>query len=410
MDQLFEELSDADFKIFPHGSGSTIRLVAPNGELRFVSKNATLPTTVKNLRRWAQRNGLPRPEDVKKIEEATEEPVVPAPNPSMMPSRNRVAEPAVERIVPEETPIPEVAPSAVGPVLPEGHPALPAPGVRIFPKAGDGVWEEPDRPIDPDMASHMLEYNHENRPPQMRLVESWARTMRENGWVEDIGDPIRFSNTGRLLDGQKRLMAVEKSGRAIRFNVITGLPDSSQDVMDSGQHRSVADQLKINGYKNAMIIASSARMLWLWEHGALISNLPTPSNIEVLDYILTLSNGDHSIEDSAHVAAGSQARQFIAPSVVAGCHYRMSLVDSKAASEFFDYLDHGANMPLRSPILALRDTMTRRVGGRDRRPNQAQQVYLVCRAWTLWRKGAQASKMQLPPKGSLSMSQISLIS
>lgn len=448
--RLLDDLKDAEgFEVIPH-DGTRYRVFAPDGNLTFVSTNRSNGTALANTLGWAKRHGydpdapkgsktVPPPADPRTLRrrpvagiaspfefappKASKTPVDEAPEPVSEPATVQVEAPATVEVT-----VPETAPEAPAPAsttpepalvveepklaregqgradirLPAGHPALPAPRAILL-KKGPGVWQE-DRTVDPPTAERFLEYNQDNRLPNKRLIDSWARTMLEGGWVEEIGDPIRFADTGKLLDGQKRLMAVIKSGVPLRFSIITGLPESAQDVMDTGQKRSVSDQLKINGYKNFMIVAASSRLLWLWENGALISGDPAPSNVEQLDFILTLSGEGHSIETSSTVAAGSGAQRIIAPSVLAACHYRMSQADAGAAEIFFKQLSTGAIPSETSPILALRETMRRR---RDLKQNvtQAEQVFFVARAWTLWRRGAQVSKLQFP-KERLTMQHI----
>lgn len=420
MSHLLESMRAAGFVITPH-NGNRYGVAAPDGDLTFMSSKGSTSSALRNARAWAYRHGLPRPDARPASPEPSPEPsperaVVNGggrPSPASMPGARRSLRPQpvpAQPVPAERDPAPAVPVSSVramGPNLPAGHPALPAAGGHLVPK-GSGVWVEVGRPVSPEIARSMLEYNIDNRPIVDRLVDSWSRTMVSGGWVEAIGDPIRFASTGKLLDGQKRLKAVVKSGVTVKFDVVTGLSESSQDVMDSGQHRSPADQLKINGIKNHMVVAAAVRLLWLWDRDALISNNPAPSNAEQLDYFLELTGATSSIEESAAVASTSGAKRWISPSVIAACHYRMVRADGQAAMDFFEKLGSGANLPVNSPILALRETMRlRREAGK--KLTQAQQVYLVGRAWTLWRKGGSASRLPLP-KSSLTMAHIPFIS
>ncbi len=379
--QLVADLESEGF-VFSRRKNSRLRVIAPDGSQTFWGTRVKDARTISNALAWADRHRVA----------PKEEPVSPS-----TPPRREVPVPTP----PPARPAPPASPSrpnggalrALGPNLPPNHPAMPE--GDVFP-LGDGVWLEPRRLVSPELAAAMLKYNRENRNPAARVVGGYGRNMADGAFYDKQGDPIRFANTGKLLDGQQRLQGVVASNVATYFVVITGLPESSQDTMDTGRRRTVADQLRINQFSNPLVVAAAARLLWLWDHSALISGLPAPTNPEVLTYVMEHSSGPVTLESSA--TAVSSAKSIVGQmSVATALHYKMALVDPQAAADFWTSLVVGANLAINSPILALRNTLTRRKA--EGTVKQAEQVFLIARAWTLWRRGVPITRMQLPKNG-----------
>lgn len=284
--------------------------------------------------------------------------------------------------------------------LPPNHPARPV--GDVFP-LGDGVWLEPRRQVTPELADQWLQFNVENRNAAARIVGGYVRNMSAGQFYDKQGDPIRFAVSGKLLDGQQRLMSVRDSGVSVYFVVITGLPEEAQQTMDTGRRRTVSDQLKIGGVHLPEVVSAAARFLWQWDQGSLLSNIPSPTNSEVLDYVVKHTGrpeGEPSLEASSLIA--QRVRRVIRrQSVSAALHYRMSLVDQEAAEEFWLQVETGAIPDSRSPVLALRETLRNRMVERTL-TRQVDWAYLVARAWWLWRRDLKTSRLQFP-KGGLTM-------
>lgn len=290
-----------------------------------------------------------------------------------------------------------------GCVLPKEHPAYPSDGAVVT-HLGGKVWIESPREIDSDLAVDLLEHNPLNRNLSERTVKAYARDMAEGRW-EQTGDAIRFADTGRLLDGQHRLWAVIESGAPLTVPIITGLPESSQDHMDIGRRRTAGDQLKLSGYSHYNAVASAARILWMWNHNALFSNVPSPSSPEILEHVHALAETGLTLDEAAAIT-NNLKKLMRSHSVLTACYHRAWNVDASATREFFSALETGADLVGDSPILALRNGLLRRLASPIRAGNglatQAEYVYLLARAWTLWRAGQGTTKIVMP-KGGLNM-------
>jgi len=110
--------------------------------------------------------------------------------------------------------------------------------------------------------------------------------MANGRWLQN-GETIKFDESGKLLDGQKRLHAVIKADVRIPFLVVRGLKSESQATMDIGQIRTVGNQLKIMGIGNCDAMAGAGVSLWRYEnHPDKVwgSNL-RPSKPEQIDFV-----------------------------------------------------------------------------------------------------------------------------
>lgn len=100
--------------------------------------------------------------------------------------------------------------------------------------------------VTPDIARHLIETsNRENRKVKPNVVKRYARLMAEGDW-RFSPETISISKTGRLLNGQHRMLAVIESGVTCRFLFATGFDDEIFGVLDRGAVRTRADALKID--------------------------------------------------------------------------------------------------------------------------------------------------------------------
>src|SRR5690242_16345038 len=113
--------------------------------------------------------------------------------------------------------------------------------------------------VDPEMAQRWLGNNPSNRNIRENLVDSYARDMAASRW-EMTGEPIKFDQKDRLLDGQHRLKAVIKAGVAVQMMVVRGLDPRAQLVMDSGSRRTAADALQMDGRDHSVFLSAGARV------------------------------------------------------------------------------------------------------------------------------------------------------
>ncbi len=110
--------------------------------------------------------------------------------------------------------------------------------------------------ITPETAKEYLKHNKQNRPLKPRVVETYAKDMRNGKWQLNP-EGIGFYENGDLFDGQHRLTAIMKADTAVQMVVIRGVPDGTT-MCDRGVNRTSADILHMNGIKSG--VATNAGM------------------------------------------------------------------------------------------------------------------------------------------------------
>lgn len=111
--------------------------------------------------------------------------------------------------------------------------------------------------VTPQMAKNWLSVNTINRNLNKRLVNHYARQMKEGLW-ELTGEPLIFSS-GKLLDGQHRLSALIQANVEIYFLCVFNINEDTFKVMNTGKSRSASEIFDISGIKNYVNVSSGIR-------------------------------------------------------------------------------------------------------------------------------------------------------
>jgi hypothetical protein len=114
--------------------------------------------------------------------------------------------------------------------------------------------------ITPIMADEYLKLNTRNRKVSKASVAFLVNEIIKGNW-EFNGIPIIFGDSGLLLDGQHRLLAISQTGTSKKFSVVRGVKDSAFKTIDSGRARTGADALSVERVANSAILAASIRKI-----------------------------------------------------------------------------------------------------------------------------------------------------
>ncbi len=245
--------------------------------------------------------------------------------------------------------------------------------------------------IGPAEAQDLLDkHNPRNRTWSPKTFSKYVRAIEANDW-QFVGDPIRIDVDGNLIDGQHRLRAVVETGATLEFVVIRGLATETQRYMDAGRGRSAADQLKIEGMASAPLAASIATCAMRWERGDILAQYLKFSPFEVVDW--TESHLD-IVEAAVTTAQRVRGAIGATPSLIGGAFIEGLHAAPQTGPAFFEGLITGAELGPGSPVLALRDSISR--GKRDRTLYRTTELFYIVKAWNHWRLGKSISKLQLP--------------
>jgi hypothetical protein len=232
--------------------------------------------------------------------------------------------------------------------------------------------------VTPALAKKWLTQNAENnRRPKWSKIPGYARDMKHGDWNSDSGETIKFDTAGTLIDGQNRLMAVILADVPIEFDVAYNVPTEAMQVIDSGASRGAGDSMRIAGATDRMRSAAIVRWAIMWDAGIYLGtgSKLSPTRSEVIN---RYREDPERFNAAATRATDCQNRGLGtgAPSGVA--YYLFSRIDGEATHAFFDQYVSGANLPIFSPILALRNKMARLRTDRLTRP---EQLGYFIRAW-----------------------------
>lgn len=237
--------------------------------------------------------------------------------------------------------------------------------------------------ITPELASQYLASNPRNRIVRKPRVAQYARDMRAGKWRPDAGETIKFNGTS-ILDGQHRLLACVKSGTSFWTFVVREVSISAHHVIDTGLPRSMADEMRWQGIKDASNSAAILNLLWRVEQNSAIdASNPTRSELvpllhETRDLLLTAASRSRSAWVATRVPTSSLGVVYM----------RMDRIGwGNLTDEWFDHLILGTGYQERDPALLLRNYAMRVKGTTNIRPNQLEWLAITVKATNLWLTG-----------------------
>lgn len=250
--------------------------------------------------------------------------------------------------------------------------------------------------ISPIQARKWLAENPRNRRIKQNRVDELADAIRRGEWHFD-GSPIRFSTSGRLLDGQHRLLAISEAGLPVKALIVKNLPEEVQRVMDTGARRSFADNLQIDGESNSNVLGSATSILWRYENDAFgrkgFRRHPTYDQLyDVLGRYTELRRS---------VSAANALKRIRMPKAWTAAARTIFLdIHVEDTDFFFSELDSGANMAHTDPIFKLRETLNDNASSRTRRYSGEHLFALTIKAWNSFRKGEEVRQLSFRAGGA----------
>jgi hypothetical protein len=139
----------------------------------------------------------------------------------------------------------------------------------------------------PSLAEWVLdERNPRNRKLKPARIKRYAEAMAEDAWLL-TGETIIFSKEGLLLDGQNRMAASLRSGKAFRTHVVFGIRDGVFVALNSGKARTPSDTFLKAGAPHPEIVAPCIRWLMIYATGNPSNRALTFSNQEMWEFYKT---------------------------------------------------------------------------------------------------------------------------
>ncbi|MFJ2882393.1 hypothetical protein ACIQGT_14260 [Streptomyces sp. NPDC093108] len=251
--------------------------------------------------------------------------------------------------------------------------------------------------VTPALAAEWLRHNTHNRNLRTRRVTDYARDMVAGRWHLN-GEAIKFAgdhmNGGVVLDGQHRLRAVIEAGADVMMVVVSGLPMETQETMDMGVKRTTADVLGLRGESNSPVLAAILRRVWLWDQAdRKLARNQVPTTAECAQLLKERPEIYRSVEIATRTYATFRG---IPKSICGTAHHLLSRIDTDEAMWFFARLGDGAELPVRHPVLTLRNRVMAERNERKNTPEHLHLAYII-RAWNAVRAGRDLATIQQTP-------------
>lgn len=282
-----------------------------------------------------------------------------------------------------------------------------------FQHLGKGIYGKITT-ITPEMAEKMLKNNYNNRKKKIGKISQYAVDMREGKWKMN-GDPIRFAETNRLLDGQNRLFAIVESGVSQDMLVLKGFDENVFATIDTGANRNAADVLStfIENPSRATDYSSLIRRIISYERG--IRSLGTPkvantlrrtvsritiTNEDVVDYLI---NKPYEINDVYEFCTKlrKKSKTILAYSDFQFIFWMLRAVNMFSAIEFCTNLATGVALEEGNPILVLRERLLKnkqqKVGGLSAK----ELLQIISIAWNYYRLGNKITQLRIMPNSKV---------
>lgn len=129
-----------------------------------------------------------------------------------------------------------------------------------------------DFEITPQFAEYLLTKNIMNRRIREGHVNILSQKMKMRQW-ENNYNPIVFSSTSILIDGQHRLEACKKIGIPFISDIRLGADISHFPEIDTGINRTIVDVLDLSGFKNNYALGAILSEIYKYKTGNHLHNL-----------------------------------------------------------------------------------------------------------------------------------------
>ena len=249
--------------------------------------------------------------------------------------------------------------------------------------------------VTPQLAASWLQFNQSNRKPSRAKIRRFTAAMKAGKWALN-GETLKFSLTGRLLDGQSRLMAAVDAGIPVALEVRAGLPDVAQQSMDCGELRKGSHTLEMLGEANAVTLAAALKLCWGWERGWL-AGVPRgkPKVVEngEMEHLLKRHTAVKASVGWAMTDA-AKVKKVLRHSEAAFFHYALGLSEPETRDHFFEALVEGLGLTKSSPVYHLREWL---LAHRDKwagEMSRTQRYALIITAWNAVVAGRQVTGLK----------------
>ena len=240
--------------------------------------------------------------------------------------------------------------------------------------------------IDQQQAEEFLAKNVTERGLIKTQVDGLARDIAAGRWMLNA-QPICFSRSGRLVNGQHRLMAVVAARGKIEVPVIRGLPEEAYATYDIQAKRPPPVEDPQGSFGDQALAAAMANLLWRQERRSPATRSKKATTAEIRQ-ILT--------EFPRLLELRGFGRRMVAYGRASVMGYGAFVIEREGPAQagvFLKALDTGADLPGGHPILTLRGQMQRL---RRERASQEEQLAALLNGWQRYKTHAATNECAQP--------------
>lgn len=256
--------------------------------------------------------------------------------------------------------------------------------------------------VDAVKAQEWLDQIDRQRKVRKQRVVAIASDIVEGNWILS-GEPFKFDEDGRFVDGQHRCHAIimadkVKPGVTVQAVVVKNVPREAMTVLDTGAARSAADQLNIADFPFPTLLASTAKWIIFFDKDVLYADrmLRTATHTEIHQFV----KNNEPLAKIVSVTASRLRKNIdaITPATLAASYYICFRIAPDEADWFFEKLATGASLDEGSPILALRSRL-REIRLHKTHLQPDGYLSLVIRTWNAVREGREMSAIPIYRRG-----------
>jgi hypothetical protein len=255
--------------------------------------------------------------------------------------------------------------------------------------------------VTPAIATRWLALNQGNRTPSRSKIKRFALAMRMGRWTLN-GETVKFSISGRLIDGQSRLMAVQAAAVPVTLEIRAGLPDEAQKSMDIGELRKGTHTLEMMGENHPIVLAPALKLVWLYERGMFGGNRYGRSHVMENYDVGPMIEKHAGLKASVGwvVSEGHGLSKVMTTPLAAFFHYLFGGIDKELRDHFFDGLSEGIGLTKKSPVYHLRERLLEDRAKRIQGSRKFEHRAMVIKAWNACRVGEAMSGLRHAPGDS----------
>lgn len=240
--------------------------------------------------------------------------------------------------------------------------------------------------VTPEMARVFLQNSVPQRKVTQDDVDFLAKEMATGNW-HNTGHAILVSDTGKMIDGQHRMLAVVKSGKTVEMSFAKGADESAFHCIDVGRRRTASDVLSIKGVGSANNVHAAVRFILQIQQGKLnkVGRIPTRDVLAFLDQHKDLT-------DTVNWSMKEFKRfRMVSSSLVAALYHCFSDKHVNKCDDFFEKYFSGSDMKATHPVMHLRNKLMNNVTNKTKY-STSQKIIMIITAWNHFVKGTELTK------------------